>query len=108
MLLNVVDMASSVSLTLFMSYPADRAIDGEITNIRSSKCLPQSLLWQVGFLCTVHVSQPIAQTSLILVNECILHQLAEDNIKHVPQVKQGHVECLVFMSNMTSCSFFEN
>jgi len=32
-------MASSVNLTLFMSYAIDCVKHGEITNIRSSKCL---------------------------------------------------------------------
>ena len=50
-LTNMVGMASSVTLTLFMSYLIGPAKDGERTNIRSSKCFPQSLLWQVGFLC---------------------------------------------------------
>jgi len=36
-LLNMVGTASSVSLTPLISYPTDRAIDGELTNIRSSK-----------------------------------------------------------------------
>jgi len=31
----------------------DRGIDGEITNISPSKCLTQSLLWQVGFHCSL-------------------------------------------------------
>ena len=50
---NMVGMTYDVSLTLFMSYPTDRAIDGEITNIRSSKCLPQSFLWQISFDCNM-------------------------------------------------------
>jgi len=47
-LTDMVGMTSSVSLTLFMSYQIDRAKDDEITNIRSSKCFSQSLLWQIG------------------------------------------------------------
>ena len=50
---DMIRAASSVSLTLFMSYSTYRDIDGEITNILSSKCLPQSLLWQVGFHCSL-------------------------------------------------------
>ena len=55
---NVVGMASSVSLILSVSYPTDRVIDGEITN---------TFLTVVSWhpLHCVHVSQPIAQTSLV-------------------------------------------
>ena len=74
---NVVRMASSLSLTLFMSYPIGCAKDGEITNIRSSKCLPQSLLWQVGFHCTLFMFRSQSRKRVLFWgNLCIPHPLA--------------------------------
>ena len=61
----MVGMASSVSLPLFMSYPIDRAKEGEITNILFSRCFPQSLLWQVGFDCTLFMFRSQSRRPLL-------------------------------------------
>jgi len=61
-LLNMVGMVSSVSLTLFMSYPTDRATDGEITKIRFLEVVS----WLP--LHSVHVLQPT-----ILVSGELMH-----------------------------------
>jgi len=68
-------MASFVSLTRFMSCPTDRDIDSEITNTRSSKCLPQSLLWQVDFHWTPFAfrSQSLKQILFWGINAYYIH-----------------------------------
>jgi len=89
---NMVGVAYSVSLTLFimksvklteyamqfMSYPIDCAKHGEITNIHSSKCFLQSLLWQVGFYCTMFKFHSQSHKWVLRFwYECILHPLAD-------------------------------
>ena len=109
---NTVGMASCLSLTLFISYPTDRAKGGEITNIHSSKCFPQSLLQQVGFHCTLFVFRSQSHKRVLFwgMNAYSIHwqihlhnykhrntsfyMFNKDNIEYVIQVKQGHSECL--------------
>jgi len=107
-LTNMVGMASSVSLTLFMSYTIDHAKDSEITNIHSSKCFTQSLLWQVAFHCTLFrfCSQTCKRVLFWGINVHSIHwqihlhnnkwhnapfyMFNKDNLEYVTQVNQGH------------------
>ena len=105
----------SVSLILFVSNPIDRIKDGEMTNIRSSKCSMQSSLWQVGFHCTLFVFRSQSRKRVLLwwTNAHFIHwqihlhnhkrhnrlfyTFNNDNIEFVIQVKLSHGECLTYV-----------
>ena len=90
---------------MFEMASSDRAKDGEITSIRSSECLPQSLLWQDGFHCTMFMFRSQSRKRVLFCGyEYILHPLVDpfaqlyahntpfytfnkDNIEHLTQVK---------------------
>jgi len=114
----MVGMASSVTLILFMSDSTDRAIDGKITNIRSSKCLPQSLLWKVGFHCNLFMFCGQSRKRVLfwgmnaysihwqthlhnyMQHNTLFYTFNKNNIEHVTQMSVWRL-CLL---NMTSLS----
>ena len=108
----MVGMEPSLSLTLFMSYLIDGAKDGEITNIRPSVFLAELVLGKLAStaLCSCFAANHAPESRFGETNAYSIHWLIhlhnymwhnilfytfnKDNIEHVAQVKQGHVEYL--------------
>ena len=113
-LTNMVGMVSSVSLTLFMSYTTDRAMDGEITNITFLKVFLAELAVASWLPSLFMFCSQSRKRVLYFGNECILYPLhihlhiykrhktqfltfKTDNAECITQVKQGHEMCLASM-----------
>ncbi|KAK2155359.1 hypothetical protein LSH36_242g07003 [Paralvinella palmiformis] len=99
----MVGMASSVTLILFMSDSTDRAIDGKITNIRSSKCLPQSLLWKVGFHCNLFM---FTSLGLDVLSQCSYQEWEDYLYIDIPVLNKMAL-WLVQQQNQTTGAFWE-